>query len=403
MPQELPQIGHSQLIAQAGEHPAADAQSTSATSQMQAAPAGTHEVGTVASTLEGTGAHVVLDEEAERKAVFNHVLDHQADTHTFDFFGAEIPLPYLFWDNGAMHMFGSAESLDESGVYTTEQHTGAPLHKADKTGVGLDLSITGNVLFLILGAIVLFLVARAAGSRAKKSLVPKGIHNMMESLVVFIRDEVVYPNVYKEFADPLMPFFLTIFFLILFLNLFGLVPTAKTVTSSISVTAALAVCVFVVTQFIGFKAMGVKNYLKHLTGGLIDMDIPIVMKIILVLIMIPIEILGLFTKPFALAVRLFANMTAGHIIIGSLIGLGMLYGSYVVLGAVSVPFGIFIGILELLVAFIQAYVFVMLSALFIGMMAHHEEDHDENDGGRDHIVGHEPGKEIHTVASAHMI
>jgi F-type H+-transporting ATPase subunit a len=128
------------------------------------------------------------------------------------------------------------------------------------------------------------------------------------------------------------------------------------------------------------RSMGVKGYVLHLTGGLHEMELPMALKIILILIMIPIEIMGLFTKPFALAIRLFANMTAGHIVIVSLIGLAFLFKSVLVGSFVSVPFALFINLLELLVAFLQAYIFTMLSALFIGMMVHehaHEEAHGE--------------------------
>jgi F-type H+-transporting ATPase subunit a len=204
---------------------------------------------------------------------------------------------------------------------------------------------------------------------------------VIEVFVIFIRDEVVYPSCDPKYGEPLLPFFLSIFFFILVMNLIGLVPYGHAATGSVSVTVALAICTFVVTQIVGVKAMGLKNFAKHLTGGLVDMDIPIGIKIPLILIMIPIEIMGLFTKPFALAVRLFANMTAGHIVIVSLIGLAFLFKSLLVGTFVSVPFALFINLLELLVAFLQAYIFTMLSALFIGMMAHSEhEEHSAEEG-----------------------
>jgi F-type H+-transporting ATPase subunit a len=237
---------------------------------------------------------------------------------------------------------------------------------------------------MLLSAAIMLILFGIAGSRAKKTLVPKGIHNVLESLVVYVRDEIVYPNVDKKWADKFMPFFLTVFFFIFTMNFLGLVPLTATPTGAIGVTMALAICTFVLTQIAGFRAMGAAEYFKHFTGGLLDMELPLVMKVILIAIMVPIEFIGLFTKPFALTVRLFANMTAGHIVIGSLIGLAILFQSVIAGFAVSVPFALFIYLLELLVAFLQAYVFTMLSAVFIGMMAHEHEEHGEGHGEAAH-------------------
>jgi F-type H+-transporting ATPase subunit a len=181
------------------------------------------------------------------------------------------------------------------------------------------------------------------------------------------------------------------------MNLLGLVPWGHTATSGLGITAALAICTFVVTQFIGIKSMGIKHYVLHFTGGLHEMDLPVFMKILLMIIMIPIEIMGLFTKPFALAVRLFANMTAGHIVIFSLIGLTFLFKSLLVGTFVSVPFTLFIFVLEIFVALLQAFIFTILSAVFIGFMAHtpHEE-HVE-----DHDLAHQHGD--HLVATSHTV
>jgi F-type H+-transporting ATPase subunit a len=311
--------------------------------------------------------------------VFVELLDHLADSHElhFDPIG-HVPLPYLFWDGDGFHFFGGEKSLVASGKYETGLH-GKAIRKDEKP-ISFDMSITANVFFMALSSIILFLVVKAAANKAKKSLVPKGIRNLVEVLMIFIRDEVVLPAVEAKYAEPLMPFFLTIFFFILMLNLIGLLPYGHAATGAVSVTAALALCTFFVTQATGMRSMGVKGYVLHLTGGLHEMELPMALKIILILIMIPIEIMGLFTKPFALAIRLFANMTAGHIVIVSLIGLAFLFKSVLVGSFVSVPFALFINLLELLVAFLQAYIFTMLSALFIGMMVHehaHEEAHGE--------------------------
>jgi F-type H+-transporting ATPase subunit a len=249
-----------------------------------------------------------------------------------------------------------------------------------------DFSFTANLFFMLFASLLIVLVASMAGSRAKKSLVPKGIQNLVESLVVYVRDEIITPNVSGKWADRTTPYFLTVFFFILVMNLIGLVPLTKTATSAISVTLALALCTFVVTQIAGIMAMGISEYLKHFSGGILEMDLPVFMKIMLTAIMLPIEFIGLFTKPFALMIRLFANMTAGHIVIGSFIGLAIFFQSHAVGFGVSVPFALFIYILELLVAFIQAYVFTTLSAVFIGMMAH--EPHHEDEHGSEPAAAH---------------
>jgi F-type H+-transporting ATPase subunit a len=203
---------------------------------------------------------------------------------------------------------------------------------------------------------------------------PRGLfQNLFETLVMFVRDEIVRPNLGPK-SDRYLPYLLTAFFFILTCNLLGLVPFGATATSNIMVTAVLATFTFVLTQL-----GGTRDYWKHI---LWPPGVPTFVKPIL----IPVEILGLFTKPFALAVRLFANMTAGHLVILSLIGLifafNNLFGPSAGYGVapVSVAFSLFIYLLELLVAFIQAYVFTMLSALFIGMAVteHGHEHHEEH-------------------------
>ena len=333
--------------------------------------------------------------EPDAGKLFNNLKDHATeDTYELHIVSSHVPLPIMFTDDHGFHFFGSIDALDESGEYRLKdagQYAKersksqffwvAPWERVDgkPAGFTLDLSITGKRFFMLLALLILVVMVGAAGKRARKHNVPKGVHNLVESFVIYVRDEIVYPNVDKKWADKFMPFFLTAFFFIFLLNLLGLVPLAMTATSAISVTLALALCTFVLTQVAGIRAMGLKEYLKHFTGGLLEMELPLVMKILLIVIMVPIEFIGLFTKPFALMVRLFANMTAGHIVIGSLIGLAMLFQSVIAGFAVSVPFALFIYMLELLVAFLQAYVFTMLSAVFIGMMAHehHEEHHGE--------------------------
>jgi F-type H+-transporting ATPase subunit a len=234
-------------------------------------------------------------------------------------------------------------------------------------GLTIDLSISKHVFFLLLGGILLLIASVYTAQSYKKSLVPRGFVNLMELIIMFIRDEVVLPNMGSA-GLKYLPYLLTTFFYILIMNLAGLVPYGATATGNIMVTAGLALIAFVMIQISAIKAQGLKHYLAHLTGGTPWFLWPI---------MIPIEILGLFTKPFALCMRLFANITGGHIVILSLFGLIFMFRSFIV-APVSVLFVVGIYMLELFVAFLQAYVFTMLTSLFMGLgmqVANHEESH----------------------------
>jgi len=228
---------------------------------------------------------------------------------------------------------------------------------------GLDISITKHVVFLWIVAILLLISFKIAANAYKKSRIPHGFTNFIEVLIVFVRDEIAKPTIGKGF-EKFLPYLLTVFFFILFSNFLGLIPNGATVTSNISVTTTLAILSFIAVQVGGMMKNGVLGYFK----GLIPSGVPAW----LLPIMFIVEILGLFTKPFALAIRLFANMTAGHIVIFALIGLIFFMQTYFV-APVSVAFALFIYLLEILVALIQAYIFTMLSSLFIGMAVH--QDH----------------------------
>ncbi len=245
--------------------------------------------------------------------------------------------------------------------------------------VVLDMSISKHLVFAWLGMIlVAFIMTRMAGMYKRgvgRDTAPKGIfQNMFETLILFIRDDVARPNLGDK-TDKYLPYLLTVFFFILTCNLLGLVPFGATATSNLMVTTVLATFTFVLTQM-----GGTKDYWMHI---LWPPGIPAFVKPILM----PVEILGIFTKPIALAIRLFANLTAGHLIILSLIGLifsfAKMFGPTVgyAVAPVSIAFALFIYCLELLVSFIQAYVFTMLSALFIGMAVeeHHHDHHEAHD------------------------
>jgi len=227
---------------------------------------------------------------------------------------------------------------------------------------GMDISITKHVVFMWLVAVILILILMSVSKGYRKSLVPKGFTNFIEIMIVFVRDEIVKPTIGKDYQKYL-PYLLTIFFFILLSNLFGLLPYSATVTSNIAVTAALAGLSFIMTQLGGIRNYGFFGYFKAM--------VPHGMPVVILPLIIVVEILGLFTKPFALCIRLFANMIAGHVVILSLIGLIFIMGS-VLVAPVSIAFALFIYLLEILVALIQAYIFTMLSSLFIGMAAHQE-------------------------------
>jgi len=241
-------------------------------------------------------------------------------------------------------------------------------------GMAIDLSLTKHTFLMLVAAaitmVVRLIVARTI-SRKHVTAAPSGFANAMEAMVVFFRDDVCKGNIghgYERFA----PFILTLFFFILCMNLLGLVPWGGTATGNLSVTAALAIITFLVVEISGFIKLGPVGYAK--TIFFIPPGTEGFWKVIMLIVMTPVEILSKLTKPFALAIRLFANMTAGHMLIFSLLGLifvfgNLAFGRWVVAGA-SFAMTSAIMMLELLVAFIQAYIFAMLSAVFIGLMQH---------------------------------
>lgn len=270
--------------------------------------------------------HVVAGAAAEHsgKFDFNRLLEHLYDSKELEFPGGHWALPHF-----------------------------SPVHIA---GLTIDFSVTKHVFFLFFAAILLIVLAIYAARRIRKDPVPTGFGNLMEVFVVFIRDEIVMPNM-GHAGLKYMPYLLTTFFYILIMNLLGLIPFGASATGNISVTAGLAVIAFLMIQFAAIRAQGLKQYLAHLTGGVAVWLWPI---------MIPIEVLGLFTKPFALCMRLFANMAGGHIVLLSLLGFIFIAKSYY-FAPIPVLFTLGINMLELFVAFLQAYVFTMLTSLFMGL------------------------------------
>ena len=246
----------------------------------------------------------------------------------------------------------------------------APIHLG---GLTLDLSPTKHLVFMLLAATIVALVfvlsARSIAAAEAKGKPAKGFAGAMEAMALYIRQEVVLPNVGPH-GEGYAPYLLTLFFFILAMNLLGLLPWGATATGNIAVTAALAVMAFIVVEVTGMRALGPKGYLStifYLPQGLPGGPGGALLKVFLLAVMTPIELIGKLAKPFALAVRLFANMTSGHVLVLALIGLTFLFKSYSVgLGASVLATGVMV--LELFVAFLQAFVFTLLTSVFIGLM-----------------------------------
>jgi F-type H+-transporting ATPase subunit a len=314
------------------------------------------------------------DEGDKTGFIMHHVKDsHEWHLATFGHTHVTIPLPVIIYSadrglefysssnfqNPETHQFG--RDYAHNGYFIDEHDH---LYAVDENRSIVDISITKNVVMLFIIIAVVLIVFLSAASHYKKhpNKAPKGVASFVEPIIVFVRDEIALPNIgvhkYKKF----IPYLLTIFFFIWFGNLLGLFPGAANLTGNIAVTATLAVFTFIVTNLNGNR-----EYWKHVfaTPGV---PLP------LLLIIVPVEIIGLFTKPFALMVRLFVAITAGHIVILSFIGLIFVFESLAV-GLASTIMVVFINMIELLVATIQAYVFTLFSAMYIGQAVAEHEHH----------------------------
>lgn len=242
-------------------------------------------------------------------------------------------------------------------------------------GIEIDLSPTKHLFFLVLASLLTILTiglaARSAGRTHAGREAPRGILNFFEAFYVYLRDDVAMANI-GHGGEKFVPYVVTLFFFILYANLLGLVPFGASATGNISVTAALAIVSLIVIEVAGFKALGPKGYMG--TIFYIPKGIPGVMKAPMLIIMTPVELIGKLAKPFALAVRLFANMTAGHFVILSLLGLIIVYGDVSPTGLAAVSgslaLGLFVMFLEIFVSFLQAYIFTVLTSVFIGLIRH---------------------------------
>ena len=301
------------------------------------------------------------------------ILHHIADSYEWHLWGeVSIPLPVILYAEGNWDVFmsskfhhGKSKVIKGDRIYKIDHH-----HIVEENNKKFtNLSITKNVASMLFSSLLLFLIVfKASRAYSGKKTAPKGIQSFLEPVILFVRDDIIKTNIGPKYEKYTM-FLLTVFFFILINNLLGLTPGAANVTGNISVTFVLSVFTFIIITISANK-----GYWKHLVN-------PPGTPLALLPIMIPIEIFGVFTKPFALMIRLFANITAGHIIIFSLISLIFVASNNGVnavagwsVAPISVAFVLFIFLIEILVAFLQAYIFTLLSAVFIGL-AVKEEDH----------------------------
>lgn len=332
------------------------------------------------------------DAEPDKKFDPNEmIMHHVKDAHEFHIIDIDdkpisLPLPIILWtDNGLTTFMSSEFHHDDEGKIVVEKNGGKFVklhekiyqlndgatavtfddkHHPTNASKPLDISITRNVFMMWVSVLVLLLIFISAARVYKKSenKVPTGIAGFVEPLIVFVRDEIAKPMIGEHKYKKYMPYLLTIFFFIWINNIFGLIPilNGANLSGNIAFTMTLAVFTFIITTFSGNK-----NYWKHIFWM---PGVPVPMKIFLM----PIELIGIFTKPISLMIRLFANITAGHIIILALMSLIFIFET-VWVSPISVAFSLFITVIEIVVTAIQAYIFTILSALYFGMAT--EEEH----------------------------
>ncbi|TJY34741.1 F0F1 ATP synthase subunit A [Pontimicrobium aquaticum] len=335
----------------------------------------------------GSSSESGTDKETEIKEYIQHHLQDSYDFTLFSwttdsgehkYFG--FPLPVIIWDNGlkvfSSSKFHHGEAVAEVGgnyykvhhskIYKVDGLNGEIIEDADHHATNekpLDFSITKNVTMIMMVFLIMFFMFKKMASAYQKNRnLPKGMGRLLEPIVLYIRDDIARPNIGEKNYKRYMSYLLTVFFFVWIVNLFGLTPIGMNVTNNIAVTFCLAIITYLITTFTAKK-----DYWKHIFWM---PGVPVPMKIILA----PIELLGTFIKPFSLMIRLYANITAGHIVMMSLIGMMFIFKNWI--GTpLSFALAFVIGILELLVAALQAYIFTMLSALYFGS-AVEEHDHE---------------------------
>lgn len=335
--------------------------------------------------------------EIQKKEIKEYIMHHLQDSYDFSlfsytneagehvYFGA--PLPIILWDNGlkifSSSKFHHGETVAEvDGNHYAISHN--KIYKTDAAGTitydeehhatniaPLDFSITKGVVSIMFTFLLMFfLFKNLADSYAKNGGIASGAGRFFEPIVLYIRDDIAIPNIGEKKYRKYMSFLLTVFFFVWFLNMLGLTPLGINVTGNIAVTLCLALITFLLTNL-----TGTKDYWLHIFDPL-GSTMKWYAKVPLYIILIPIEVLGIFIKPFSLLIRLYANMQAGHIVLMSLIGLMFIFKSW--LGSpMSFGLAFAISLIEVLVALLQAYIFTMLSALYFGFASEEHEHHNE--------------------------
>lgn len=316
--------------------------------------------------------------EGEPFSAGDMILHHIADAHEWHFWDGPFGTLYLpviaYSSDRGLDVFMSSKFYNENHELVTHNGyrvTHGHLERVDGGEVH-DFSITKNVASMLLSAVLMLIIFSSIASRYKKGApaAPKGLQSFLEPIIMYIRDDIAKPSIGHKYQR-YMPFLLTLFFFIWINNILGLLPGAANVTGNIAVTLVLALIVFVITIF-----SGTKEFWGHIfnTPG-----VPWWLKTVLPIMPI-VEFIGLFTKPFSLMIRLFANITAGHIIILSLFSLIFIFQS-VAVSPISVAFATFMYFLELFVALLQAYIFTLLAAMYFGgaVEEHHHEEHAKVD------------------------
>jgi len=334
----------------------------------------------------------------EKKEGFNAghmIMEHIGDSHQWHLWGdhghaVHVPLPVILWTDKGLEIFSSSHVENSTDIYPGS-HYNYKLHDEhieicdqfgnvdeEATAKMLDFSITKNVFTILVSSLILLLVFIPIAKKYKKreGMAPKGLQSFMEPLIIFIRDDVAKTSIGEKKYAKYMPYLLTVFFFIFLNNLMGLVPFfpfGSNLTGSISVCLVLSGITLIITLISGNG-----HYWRHIFA-MPGVPIPVL------IILTPIEIVGVVLRPFVLMIRLFANITAGHIIALAFFSLIFIFGAKSTgagfgVSVVSIAFTVFMGFLELLVAFLQAYVFTLLSAIYIGTAVeegHHEHHADE--------------------------
>ncbi len=338
----------------------------------------------VEHAVEDTLSHVAATHGKEHgseevditKVAFEHILD----SHSWHFWGeghdaVALPLPVIIYSSTKGLQFFSSSKFEHGHASYNGYHLEEEQIVSEEASENFyDFSITKNVAQLIFSAALIFFLFTSIAKAYKSTGVtsaPKGKQSFFEPLILFVRDDIAASNITNR-PERFVPYLLTVFFIILTNNVLGLIPIGANLTGNIAFTLVLSVFTLIITN-----VNANKNYWHHIFAP----PAPKALYIILV----PLEVVGILTKPFALMIRLFANITAGHIIVISLVGLIFVFKTLWI-SPVAVGFALFIDVLECLVALLQAYIFTLLTALFIGAAC--EEHHGEGHGDEAHAQQH---------------